>query len=221
MGDPARHRGVPRAELCLPLQGTDHACISLSPPLAAPPPPPPPPHMHPRTRSTRTLQALSFASPKAVLTALFPRPEPASSAADSAAARVAAYRRYIAALERRGAEAVPEFPAGAQWLNAPPLRLGRELQGRVVLLDFWTFCCINCMHILPDLAALERKYSGDAVTVVGVHSAKFDNEKDSQAIRNAVLRCGGRTPATHKPLPGAHRRTLSVSSGLAGVHMHA
>lgn len=116
--------------------------------------------------------------------------------------RVAAYRRYIAALESRGAEAVPDFPAGAQWLNAPPLQLSRELRGRVVLLDFWTFCCINCMHILPDLAALERKYSGDAVTVVGVHSAKFDHEKDSEAIRNAVLRCGARPPATREASRG-------------------
>ena len=54
---------------------------------------------------------------------------------------------------------------------------GRELRGKVVLLDFWTYCCINCMHVLPDLAALEQKYSGRPVAVVGVHSAKFDNEK--------------------------------------------
>ena len=53
----------------------------------------------------------------------------------------------------------------------------RELRGKVVLLDFWTYCCINCMHTLPDLAALERKYAGQPVAVVGVHSAKFDNEK--------------------------------------------
>ena len=53
----------------------------------------------------------------------------------------------------------------------------RELTGKVVLLDFWTYCCINCMHILPDLAALEAKYAGKPVVVVGVHSAKFDNEK--------------------------------------------
>jgi thiol-disulfide isomerase/thioredoxin len=60
----------------------------------------------------------------------------------------------------------------------------------VVLLDFWTYCCVNCMHVLPDLAALEAKYAGRPVAVVGVHSAKFDNEKDSDAIRSAVLRCG-------------------------------
>ena len=53
----------------------------------------------------------------------------------------------------------------------------RELKGKVVVLDFWTYCCINCMHVLPELAALERKYAGRPVAVVGVHSAKFDNEK--------------------------------------------
>lgn len=79
--------------------------------------------------------------------------------------------------------------AGADWLNAPPLRLDRELRGRVVVLDFWTYCCINCLHVLPALARLERKYANQPVTVVGVHSAKFTNEKDSAAVRAAVLRC--------------------------------
>ena len=55
----------------------------------------------------------------------------------------------------------------------------RELKGKVLVLDFWTYCCINCMHVLPELAALERKYAGQPVCVVGVHSAKFDNEKVS------------------------------------------
>lgn len=57
-----------------------------------------------------------------------------------------------------------------------------------MVLDFWTYCCINCMHVLPDLAYLETKFRDQPMTVVGVHSAKFDNEKDSGAIRNAVLR---------------------------------
>ena len=47
----------------------------------------------------------------------------------------------------------------------------------MLLLDFWTFCCINCIHVLPELAALERKYAGRPVAIIGVHSAKFDNEK--------------------------------------------
>lgn len=56
---------------------------------------------------------------------------------------------------------------------------------QVVVLDFWTYCCINCMHVLPELATLEAKYQGRPVTVVGVHSAKFDNEKDRCTARCA------------------------------------
>eukprot|EP00884_Botryococcus_braunii_P006329 jgi/Botrbrau1/15698/Bobra.4_1s0071.2 len=133
-------------------------------------------------------KAMSFASPKGLLNALLPRASPPSSE-EGSVSREAAFRRYIADLERRGGgEQVPQFPTGLQWFNAPPLRLDRELKGKLVLLDFWTYCCINCIHVLPDLAFLERKYAGKPVVVVGVHSAKFDNEKDSEAIRNAVLR---------------------------------
>ncbi|CAL8471539.1 g11081 [Coccomyxa elongata] len=137
---------------------------------------------------TRT-KAMSFASPKALLNALLPRPSPTAGVSREQTERAAAFKRFIGSVERRGGgEEVPEFPAGAQWFNAPPLKLARELRGKVVVLDFWTYCCINCMHVLPELAALERKYAGRPVAVVGVHSAKFDNEKDNEAIRNAVLR---------------------------------
>lgn len=81
----------------------------------------------------------------------------------------------------------PEFPEGMQWLNTDrPLRLA-DLRGKVVLLDFWTYCCINCMHIIPALTALEKKYARELV-VIGVHSAKFQNEGDVANIRQAILR---------------------------------
>jgi thiol-disulfide isomerase/thioredoxin len=81
----------------------------------------------------------------------------------------------------------PEFPKNKIWLNTDhPLSLS-ELKGRVVLLDFWTYCCINCLHVLPDLKYLEQKYK-DSLTVIGVHSAKFDNEKEAENIRQAILR---------------------------------
>ncbi len=81
----------------------------------------------------------------------------------------------------------PELPEGLDWLNTPgPLRLA-DLRGKFVLLDFWTYCCINCMHILPDLRRLETKYSRELV-VIGVHSAKFQNERDTAQIREAVMR---------------------------------
>ncbi|MGL5192507.1 MAG: thioredoxin-like domain-containing protein, partial [Chroococcales cyanobacterium] len=81
----------------------------------------------------------------------------------------------------------PEFPSHQLWLNCDrPLSLG-QLKGRIVLLDFWTYCCINCLHILPDLKYLEQKYH-EHLTVIGVHSAKFENEKEIENIRQAILR---------------------------------
>lgn len=81
----------------------------------------------------------------------------------------------------------PDFPPGAEWLNTEkPVSL-RDLRGKIVLLDFWTYCCINCMHIIPDLKKLEAKYPNQLV-VVGVHSAKFLNEKGTEQIRQAILR---------------------------------
>jgi thiol-disulfide isomerase/thioredoxin len=81
----------------------------------------------------------------------------------------------------------PEFPANYPWLNTEkPLSI-ESLKGRVVLLDFWTYCCINCLHVLPDLKYLEQKYK-DSLTVIGVHSAKFENEKEVENIRQAILR---------------------------------
>jgi thiol-disulfide isomerase/thioredoxin len=81
----------------------------------------------------------------------------------------------------------PEFPTGMEWLNTKsPLSI-KDLKGKVVLLDFWTYCCINCMHIIPDLKKLEAKYSKELV-VIGVHSAKFQNEKQTQNIREAIQR---------------------------------
>jgi thiol-disulfide isomerase/thioredoxin len=81
----------------------------------------------------------------------------------------------------------PELEGGVGWLNtAGPIRMN-DLRGKVVVLDFWTFCCINCIHTLPDLAKLEKKYANQLV-VIGVHSAKFSTEKVTENIRKAILR---------------------------------
>ncbi len=83
----------------------------------------------------------------------------------------------------------PSLDRGLAWLNTQvPLRFDHELTGRVVVLDFWTYCCINCMHILPDLAFLEAKYADQPVVFIGVHSAKFTNEAQRGTIRSAILR---------------------------------
>ncbi len=75
------------------------------------------------------------------------------------------------------------------WLNVSRPLVAEELHGRIILLDFWTFCCINCIHVIPDLQYLETKF-GHQLTVIGVHSAKFQNEKDTENIRKAILRYG-------------------------------
>ncbi|MER3477624.1 MAG: hypothetical protein C4287_15440, partial [Leptolyngbya sp. ERB_1_2] len=81
----------------------------------------------------------------------------------------------------------PEFPEDLAWLNVDrPLSL-KEFRGRIVLLDFWTYGCINCIHSLPDLKYLEQKYGG-RLTILGIHSAKFENEGAIENIRQAILR---------------------------------
>ncbi|XP_022597980.1 NHL repeat-containing protein 2 [Seriola dumerili] len=98
--------------------------------------------------------------------------------------------QYLKVLDERDDLKIPDFQTGLEWLNTEgPLSLNKELAGKVVLLDFFTYCCINCMHILPDLHQLEKKHSvKDGLVVVGVHSAKFPNEKVLANVRSAVLR---------------------------------
>ena len=87
----------------------------------------------------------------------------------------------------------PDFPDGFTWLNANRPYSLKDFRGKLVLLDFWTYCCINCMHIIPDLKKLEAKYPEELV-VIGVHSGKFTNEKDAAQIRQAILRYDIRHP---------------------------
>ena len=90
-------------------------------------------------------------------------------------------------VQERARVRAPELSGGRGWLNTDkPLSLA-ALKGKVVLLDFWTYGCINCMHIIPDLKKLEKKYPNELV-VIGVHSAKFENEKNTENIRRIVLR---------------------------------
>ncbi len=92
--------------------------------------------------------------------------------------------------------AAPEFPEGLDWLNTEaPLTLA-ALRGKIVLLDFWTYGCINCIHIIPDLERLEAEFP-DELVVIGVHSAKFVNESATENIRNIVLRYGVEHPVVN------------------------
>jgi len=84
----------------------------------------------------------------------------------------------------------PEFVGTQRWFNTPgerPLTL-RSLRGRVVLIDFWTYTCINCLRTLPYLTAWDRTYRKDGLTIVGVHSPEFPFEKDAGNVEEAIAR---------------------------------
>jgi cytochrome c biogenesis protein CcdA/thiol-disulfide isomerase/thioredoxin len=86
----------------------------------------------------------------------------------------------------------PEFVDNQQWFNTPddkPLTL-RSLRGRVVLVDFWTYSCINCLRTLPYLTAWDRTYRKDGLTIVGVHSPEFPFEKEASNVEEAIERNG-------------------------------
>ena len=90
----------------------------------------------------------------------------------------------------------PELAGARSWLNTDkPLSIA-GLRGKVVLLDFWTYGCINCIHIIPELKKLEAKYA-DSLVVIGVHSAKFTNEGDTENIRRIILRYGIEHPVAN------------------------
>ena len=76
----------------------------------------------------------------------------------------------------------PEFPPNTQWLQSEPLKLA-NLRGRVVIVQFWTFGCINCVRNYPVYKAWQEKYGGQAVTIIGVHTPEFTNEADVTRVR--------------------------------------
>jgi thiol-disulfide isomerase/thioredoxin len=89
--------------------------------------------------------------------------------------------------ERRGRVRAPELIGRGGWINTKHDLSLKSLKGKVVLLDFWTFCCINCLHVLDELRPLEERFEDDLV-VIGVHSPKFEHERDHEALVRAVAR---------------------------------
>ena len=92
----------------------------------------------------------------------------------------------------------PELPADGTWSNTAIPRTLASLRGRFVLLDFWTFCCANCLHVLDELRPLEARFA-DVLTVIGVHSPKFAHERDPHAVAAAIERYGVEHPVVHDP----------------------
>jgi len=82
-----------------------------------------------------------------------------------------------------------DFPENGEWLNTDkPLSLKTNLKGHIIILDFWTYCCINCIHMLSELKSLEEKYKNHQVVFIGIHSAKFTNENNKRNIQSAIDR---------------------------------
>ena len=84
----------------------------------------------------------------------------------------------------------PDFRPELEWINTGGRQLTlADFRGRILLLDFWTYGCINCQHMIPELAELERRFP-DILTVAGVHSGKFVNERAPENIARACDRLG-------------------------------
>ncbi len=87
------------------------------------------------------------------------------------------------------APAFPELTGATAWINSPPLT-PESLRGKVVLIDFWTYSCINCLRTLPYIKAWYEKYKDDGLVVIGVHTPEFPFEKDEANVRKAVKDLG-------------------------------
>src|ERR671933_288756 len=109
-----------------------------------------------------------------------------------------AERPFLPLTRRRpgGLGRAPDFRRISHWLNTPgdrPLSLA-GLRGKVVLVDFWTYSCINCLRTLPHLRAWDTAYRGDGLVIVGVHTPEFAFERDLSNVRGATKRLGVRYP---------------------------
>jgi thiol-disulfide isomerase/thioredoxin len=112
-------------------------------------------------------------------------------------------KRELAQLRRTGDEpalaasgtapVAPELGGIVGWINTDPVSL-RRLRGRVVLVDFWTYSCVNCLRTLPHLKDWDRMYRDDGLTIVGVHSPEFAFEREPDNVRAAVRKLGVRYP---------------------------
>ncbi|KAL7739035.1 hypothetical protein ACLKA6_001943 [Drosophila palustris] len=103
-----------------------------------------------------------------------------------------------------------EFESDLDWFNVSRPLTFSGLRGKIVLLDFFTYCCINCMHVLPELRALEERFPVEAgLVVVGVHSPKFENERTAANILSAAQRYGIKHPIVNDS-KSALWRALSI-----------
>jgi thiol-disulfide isomerase/thioredoxin len=91
------------------------------------------------------------------------------------------------------ASPAPEFQGIDHWINSKPLTM-HSLRGKPVLVEFWTFDCINCIHVVPHVKAWHEKYSGKGLAVVGVHTPEYGHERVTANVEEAVKHLGIRYP---------------------------
>jgi thiol-disulfide isomerase/thioredoxin len=127
-----------------------------------------------KTTATIALFAATVAAGAAAIATLVA--SPAASAATSPAANPV-----------NNSTAAPEFTGIDKWLNSDPLTM-QQLRGKVVLVDFWTYTCINCIHVLPYVKTWNQKYKDRGLVVVGVHTPEFPFERDTDNVKTAIKR---------------------------------
>ena len=104
------------------------------------------------------------------------------------------YKTHLSKLDGYGDRLgnVEDFPTKHEWLNTKddqPLSLYKELKGKLVVVDFWSCCCINCIHVLEEMNYLEHTFAHrKEIAFVGCHSAKFKSEKELHMLEQAVVR---------------------------------
>jgi cytochrome c biogenesis protein CcdA/thiol-disulfide isomerase/thioredoxin len=129
---------------------------------------------------TGILRRLSLASTSGVEQKLIDRFHPVAHASPSASTTT---QRTTVQLSNEGS--FPGFDGAVKWLNSPPLTRA-QLKGKVIVVDFWTYSCINCLRSIPYVEAWSEKYKNDGLVVVGVHTPEFAFEKDPANIAKAV-----------------------------------
>lgn len=90
---------------------------------------------------------------------------------------------------RQPAPPAPDFQDIHRWINSPPLRMS-QLRGKVVLVEFWTYACINCLHVQPHVNRWHARYRDQGLAVIGVHTPEYDYEHLTGNVRAAVERLG-------------------------------
>jgi cytochrome c biogenesis protein CcdA/thiol-disulfide isomerase/thioredoxin len=142
---------------------------------------------------TGVLAQVSTASTGGLEQALVDRfSKPRASNDRAGTADASAFRQLAAAdsgLRLPDEGALPSLDGAVQWLNSPPLT-AQALRGKVVLVDFWTYSCVNCLHALPYVKAWADKYRDQGLVVIGVHAPEFAFERDLDNVTKAIRRLG-------------------------------